>query len=138
MSGGIRLDSRVYALEHAVMRFMSEQTPAQRASWTDEDRSVLATPTHTPASSESDGDVPRAHGSAARAPTVLCVCACVCVCVPDQELQDALCEHHGYLVGGDGRPYPLSAEAVQRNLQWERIKDSGSAKGARFHHFFSS
>lgn len=56
-----RLDSRIRALEHyAVMRFMAEQTP-QRASWTDEDRAVLATPTHTPGYSNSGSDIPRAH-----------------------------------------------------------------------------
>jgi hypothetical protein len=41
----------------------------------------------------------------------------------EQELHNALCQHHGYLLGGDGMPYPLSDDAVEREKLWaQRIR----------------
>ena len=48
----------------------------------------------------------------------------------DLELRDALCLHHGYLLGGDGMPYPLSDDAVEREALWAQ-RNKTAMRGKR-------
>ena len=112
----LKLEARVISLENLSGRLLAEQTDAQRASWCDADRAILGTPPRGSESSDSgsrsDAGVPATPVSRDDSP-------------PSQELRDALCQHHGYLLGGDGLPYPISDDAIKRETLWAQSTQSG-------------
>ena len=73
------------------MRLFTEQTTAQRSTWTDVDRSVLATPHSSPS----------VHGSTPTSSNLM-----ASFVAPDTDVRHALCDTHGYSLTDDGVPCP--------------------------------
>ena len=135
----LRLEARVIALKCFSGHLLSEHTDAQRANWSDIDRAVFATPPRASGTSDSDSRSETQDCEAAtsgnsslslRRPVVRNAVSTTSIdhmhSPPDQEICDALCQHHGYLLGGGGRPYPLSDDAVAQEEQWARGAGSGA------------